>query len=145
MLHDRIGYVVKMYPRFSETFIVSEIIARERRGADIRIFSLRPTSDTRFHDTLAQVQAPVEQIPRVSKALDLWTLIRRAHAELPLLTENLGELLQGEHDAAAQAIELALAIRRRAPCLAVDGRSLFVHSTREGSLSRERGSTRRRP
>jgi glycosyltransferase involved in cell wall biosynthesis len=112
MLHDRIGYVVKMYPRFSETFIVSEIIARERRGADIRIFSLRPTSDTRFHDTLAQVQAPVEQIPRVSKALDLWTLIRRAHAELPLLTENLGELLQGEHDAAAQAIELALAIRR---------------------------------
>jgi glycosyltransferase involved in cell wall biosynthesis len=81
-------------------------------SADIRIFSLRPTSDTRFHDTLAQVQAPVEQIPRVSKALDLWTLIRRAHAELPLLTENLGELLQGEHDAAAQAIELALAIRR---------------------------------
>jgi hypothetical protein len=35
MLHDRIGYVVKMYPRFSETFIVSEIIARERGHQDL--------------------------------------------------------------------------------------------------------------
>ena len=112
MSHDRIGYVVKMYPRFSETFVVSEIIARERRGADIRIFSLRPTTDTRFHDTLAQVKAPVEQIPRLTKPLELWALIRRAHAELPLFAANLGELLEAEHDDAAQAIELALAIRR---------------------------------
>jgi len=112
MSHDRIGYVVKMYPRFSETFVVSEIIARERRGADIRIFSLRPTSDTRFHDTLAQVQAPVEQIPRVAKASELWALLRRAHPELPLLAAHLGELLEAEHDEAGQAIELALAIRR---------------------------------
>ena len=112
MPHERIGYVVKMYPRFSETFVVSEIIARESRGADIRIFSLRPTTDTRFHDTLASVQAPVEQIPRAQKSIELWALIRRAHAELPLLADNLGELLEAEHDAAGQAIELALAIRR---------------------------------
>lgn len=112
MSRERIGYVVKMYPRFSETFVVSEIIARERRGDQISIFSLRPSTDTRFHDTLAQVQAPVEQIPRTAKALELWALIRRAYPELPLLTTHLGELLEAEHDAAGQAIELALAIRR---------------------------------
>ena len=28
----RIGYVVKVYPRFSETFVVTEILAREAAG-----------------------------------------------------------------------------------------------------------------
>ena len=28
----RIGYVLKVYPRFSETFIVTEILAREAQG-----------------------------------------------------------------------------------------------------------------
>ncbi|WP_156761736.1 glycosyltransferase [Microbacterium karelineae] len=112
MSRDRIGYVVKMYPRFSETFVVSEIIARERRGADIRIFSLRPTTDARFHDTLSQVAAPVEQVPRAAKASEMWELLRRAEPELPLLPDALGELLAAEHDDAGQAVELALAIRR---------------------------------
>jgi hypothetical protein len=48
-----------MYPRFSETFIVSEILAREAAGDRIEIFSLRPTTDPRFHPELARVQAPV--------------------------------------------------------------------------------------
>lgn len=33
----RRAYVLKMYPRFSETFIVSEILAREAAGEDIEI------------------------------------------------------------------------------------------------------------
>lgn len=112
MSPDRIGYVVKMYPRFSETFIVSELVARERRGADIRVFSLRPTTDTRFHDTLSLVAAPVEQVPRPSRASELWELLRRAEEELPLLDGALGALLAADHDDAGQAIELAFAIRR---------------------------------
>lgn len=109
---ERIGYVVKTYPRFSETFIVSEIIAREERGADIRVFSLRPTSDTRFHDTLSRVAAPVSHLPRPTKPLELWDVVRRGRAELPRLGDVLDELLRESHDDAAQAIELALAVRR---------------------------------
>jgi len=33
----KVGYVVKMYPRFSETFILNEILELEKLGADIRI------------------------------------------------------------------------------------------------------------
>ena len=40
----RIGYVLKVYPRFSETFIVTEILAREAHGDDLRIYALRPTT-----------------------------------------------------------------------------------------------------
>jgi len=58
-----IGYVLKMYPRFSETFIVNEILELERRGVDIRIYALRKPDDGRFHANLAQVRAPVTYLP----------------------------------------------------------------------------------
>ena len=48
----RVGYVTKMYPRFSETFIVNEVRGLERRGVEIEIFSLRAPVDTFFEDVL---------------------------------------------------------------------------------------------
>ena len=59
---ERIGYVVKMYPRFSETFIVTEILELERQGLDLTIFSLRLPVDGRFHPALAEVRAPVHYL-----------------------------------------------------------------------------------
>src|SRR5262245_39501390 len=55
----RVGYVVKRYPGYSETFIVREILAHERAGLDIEIFSLRPTKDGHFQDLIARVRTPV--------------------------------------------------------------------------------------
>ena len=34
----RVGFVVKQYPRYSETFIVREILAHEEAGLAIEIF-----------------------------------------------------------------------------------------------------------
>ena len=77
----RIGYVLKMYPRFSETFIVSEILAREAAGEEIVIFSLRPPIDARFHPELARVQAPVIQVGRSSSPRRLWEVWGEAMAD----------------------------------------------------------------
>ena len=55
----RIAYVVKRYPRFSETFIVNEILAHEAAGFSVEIFSLYPPNDTHFQDALSRVRAPV--------------------------------------------------------------------------------------
>src|SRR6516165_8303553 len=55
----RVGYVVKRYPCYSETFIVREILAHERAGLQVEIFSLRPTSDGHFQDLLARVRGRV--------------------------------------------------------------------------------------
>ena len=49
-MSGRVGYVLKMYPRFSETFVVTEILAMQRLGVDLEIFSLRPPTDGRFHE-----------------------------------------------------------------------------------------------
>lgn len=68
-----VGYVLKRYPRFSETFIVNEIIARETRGTRIAVASLRHPLDTRFHALLGRVQAPVTWIPsRPRSPQDMW-------------------------------------------------------------------------
>jgi colanic acid/amylovoran biosynthesis glycosyltransferase len=55
----KIGYVVKRYPRFSETFVVNEILAHESAGLPIEVFSLRPPVDTHFQDLISRVEAPV--------------------------------------------------------------------------------------
>ena len=73
----RRAYVLKMYPRFSETFIVSEILAREAAGEDLVIFSLRPSTDTRFHPELARVRAEI-----LAALGTPWTVRRMAAAAL---------------------------------------------------------------
>ncbi|MBI3241832.1 MAG: glycosyltransferase [Chloroflexi bacterium] len=58
-----IAYLVKMYPRFSETFVVNEILELERQGLNVRIYSLHRPNDGRFHASLARVQAQVIYTP----------------------------------------------------------------------------------
>lgn len=110
----RIGYVLKMYPRFSETFIVNELLAHQAAGVDLEIFSLRPPRDGRFHENLAQVRAPVTYLAdRLRRPPDLWDLLGTATTELPGLERHLRELLAADVHDAAQAVELALLVRAR--------------------------------
>ena len=109
------AYVLKMYPRFSETFIVSEILAREAAGDRIEIFSLRPTTDPRFHPELARVQAPVTYIDRPIKAVAVWESLRMAEAAglTAAVGRNLAELTAATADDAVQAINLATVMQDR--------------------------------
>ncbi|MFQ5418819.1 MAG: glycosyltransferase family 4 protein [Anaerolineae bacterium] len=63
-MRPTIAYILKMYPRFSETFIVNEILELERQGVDVRIYSLRKPDDGRFHAKLAKVKANVVYVPQ---------------------------------------------------------------------------------
>lgn len=112
----RVGYVVKVYPRFSETFVVTEVLAREAAGEDLAIFALRPTTDARFHPELALVQAPVQHLPKPHKLSEAWGVLARAEAELPGFAERLasitGLLARLDPADAVQGMELALRARR---------------------------------
>jgi glycosyltransferase involved in cell wall biosynthesis len=59
----RVGYVLKMFPRFSETFILNEVLELERQGMDLRIFSLKRPDDGVVHADVARVRAPVTYVP----------------------------------------------------------------------------------
>lgn len=113
----RTAYVVKVYPRFSETFIVTEILAREAAGESLEIFSLRPTTDTRFHPEIARVQAPVHFIAKPYKLADAWQVFARATAAIQGFAERYAALLPelAGYDAADvhQAVDLACSVAER--------------------------------
>jgi glycosyltransferase involved in cell wall biosynthesis len=59
----KVAFVLKGYPRLSETFIAQEIAALERRGLDIHIVSLRRPADARRHPVHDEIRAPVLYLP----------------------------------------------------------------------------------
>jgi glycosyltransferase involved in cell wall biosynthesis len=59
----RIAFVLKGYPRLSETFIAQEIAALERRGLDILIVSLRRPTDPRRHPVHDEIRAALVYLP----------------------------------------------------------------------------------
>lgn len=58
-----VAFVVKGYPRLSETFIAQEIRGLELRGMDIRIVSLRHPYDAATHPIHSEIEAPVSYLP----------------------------------------------------------------------------------
>lgn len=108
----RVGYVLKRYPRLSETFIVSELLAREAAGEDLAVASLRAAGDPRFHSGIAAVRAPVTWIPELHCAAGLWDALAGAHHELPGLATVLPELLTLPAPDAAQVLHVARWVRR---------------------------------
>ncbi len=58
-----VAFVLKGYPRLSETFIAQEIHALERLGLDIRIVSLRHPTDKHRHPIHQEITAPVTYLP----------------------------------------------------------------------------------
>lgn len=70
----RLAYVVKRFPRYSETFIVNEILAHEAAGCEVEVFSLRPCIDSHFQDVLARLRAPVRYVPSEGiRSREFWT------------------------------------------------------------------------
>src|SRR5579862_80942 len=59
----RVAFVLKGYPRLSETFIAQEILALERLGLDILIVSLRHPTDKATHPVHRDIQAERLYLP----------------------------------------------------------------------------------
>jgi glycosyltransferase involved in cell wall biosynthesis len=59
----RVAVVVKGYPRLSETFIAQELLALERRGLALDIWSLRRPTDRFRHPMHEAITAPVAYLP----------------------------------------------------------------------------------
>lgn len=110
----RVGYVLKMYPRFSETFVVNEVLAQEAAGTQVDIFSLRPPVDARFHAALAEVRAEVTWVPSASvRSGEAWDSLGAAADRLPGLLGAWPELLRHDLRDVLQAVEVATAVRER--------------------------------
>jgi colanic acid/amylovoran biosynthesis glycosyltransferase len=129
MVHQkplRVGFVVKRYPRYSETFIVREILAHERAGVTIDIFSLRPPNDSHFQDLIARVRGSVSYLVQPSERIlseslssetmttsQFWKTLTEGARLLPALWDEVAEAGAGDARYIYQAIQLACEIRLR--------------------------------
>lgn len=110
----RVGYVVKRYPRYSETFIVNEILAHEATGLPIDIFALRGPEDTHFQNIISRVRAPVHYLPdRLQKTSDFWQVMKRSAARCPGLWQAIAEFSEIEPRELAHGAALATMIVER--------------------------------
>lgn len=77
-----VAFILKGYPRLSETFIAQEILALERAGMDIEIVSLRRPADGRVHPVHEEISAPVRYLPEYlhtdpARVMRGWLRVRR--------------------------------------------------------------------
>lgn len=120
---SRVAYVVKRYPRFSETFIVNELLAHEEAGLSIDLFSLRPPVDTHFQDLISRVRAPLTYLSDGQvKAADLWQALRKAQRILSISPEALSDLL-----AESQVLDAYCGIQLAIQCASRDIGHIHAH------------------
>jgi glycosyltransferase involved in cell wall biosynthesis len=59
----RLGLLVKVFPKLSETFILEEILGLERLGLPIRLYALGAPTDAITHPAGQRVRAPLTLVP----------------------------------------------------------------------------------
>ena len=58
-----LGYVLKRYPRISETFVAAELVELERQGERVTVFALSRPDEPFTHAFVAEVRAHVVYLP----------------------------------------------------------------------------------
>ncbi len=84
-LRGRIGYVLKVFPRVSETFVINEMRALEGLGTDLSLFSLHRPEHAVSHGILRELRAQPGYVDDLPPADD--DAVRRATKRL---TQRLG-------------------------------------------------------
>jgi glycosyltransferase involved in cell wall biosynthesis len=111
---EKIAYILKRYPRYSETFIVNEILAHEAVGLNIEIYALYPTIDTHFQDLISQVKAPVKYfLTNKLRADDFWQTVEKASYIYPSIWEKLAIAKGEQAKEIYQALLIALEAKIR--------------------------------
>ena len=75
----RVAYLLKRFPRLSESFILHEILELERQGLDLHLFAIKNPGEEIVHADVSRVRAPVTYLPTGWRGT--WAMLR-AHLAL---------------------------------------------------------------
>jgi colanic acid/amylovoran biosynthesis glycosyltransferase len=92
----RVGYILKMFPRFSETFILTEILAQQAAGLAVEVISLRPPEDDLVHGGMRRLRCPLTYLPTEFDFGEFMRDLEAAKGQFPTLMQALeGEQTRG--------------------------------------------------
>lgn len=107
-----IGYVLKGYPRLSETFITHEIHQLEQLGMKLRVYSVKPGESGPMHAIVGRIHAPVRYVPEAT-SVSATRLLPWLLANVPRFAGAHRELLRDRPGAWWRTLRLALALAWR--------------------------------
>jgi len=87
----RVAYLLKKFPRLSETFVLGEILTQEALGTEVHVFSRREPDDEPRHPQLAALRAEVEVLPSI-RSIDPWRSLFAAEGGAGPLLARIEEL-----------------------------------------------------
>lgn len=70
----RVGYLLRSYPRLSQTFILNEVLALEQLGVQVHIFAVTHPHESIVQTQVADVQAPVDYL-EVAQQRRWWVIL----------------------------------------------------------------------
>jgi glycosyltransferase involved in cell wall biosynthesis len=76
--NKQIGYLLRSYPRLSQTFILNEILALEKIGISIQIFALTNPHEKVVQRQVDQVLAPVHYLDEDIQPRSLWKTLKES-------------------------------------------------------------------
>src|SRR5512138_118033 len=74
--NKQIGYLLRSYPRLSQTFVLNEILALEQIGVSIQIFALINPREKIVQTQVDQVRAPVQYLDNTMQPRSLRNVLR---------------------------------------------------------------------
>ena len=115
-----VGYILKQYPRLSETFILNEVLGHEQQGTEVSIFSLRHATEGRFHPAIGSVKGQVHYIPAADKAAFLAALQALPDLRLDRLRDVLAFSERLPEDRRSRLLLQAIDIAHRCRAQGID-------------------------
>jgi len=130
---QRVAFVLKGYPRLSETFIAHEIAALERLGLDILIVSLRLPTDERRHPVHDEIRASVLYLPEylyrgVRRVWRAWCHVRRWPSYRKTRAQWLRDLLRDPTPSRVRRFGQALVLAVELPAEVGRLHAHFLHT-----------------
>lgn len=112
----RVAYLLKKFPRLSETFILNELLAQEALGRELHVFSRREPDAEPRHTELARLRAGVELVPS-ARGVDPWRALFDDEGDPEELLRAVARVVQAarqwEHPRFSELFSEALLLRRR--------------------------------
>lgn len=131
-----IAYLLKKFPRLSETFVLNEILGQESLGRDLHVFSRREPDEEPRHPELQALRANVEVLPQGAE-MDPWKLLfdppHGYEIELAGLQPLVREVASYGHPRASKLLTEALWLRGR--CAELGIRHLHVHFATDSAIT----------
>ena len=97
MSSPRIAYLLKKFPRLSETFVLNEILAQEDLGQEIHIFSRREPDDEKRHPQLERLRATVEILPH-RREINPWNILFSEERDPEALFTRAGRVVRAARE-----------------------------------------------